>query len=183
MAGKQSLLEHEHGDFDLDGRHEIVVTSRFVDPESGQLMGPGVWPVTESQARRIINTGKGHFPGKSLKTPTAPVTMDDLAELANRAGLSTEDGTLSMPQGGVPLENPGLRVDLRQAEENATANDGGAESAGTDLPERFPSRQLLIQNGFDTVEKVKAATKEQLAAIEGIGEASVQRIGVAASKL
>ena len=44
------------------------------------------------------------------------------------------------------------------------------------LPAGFPSRQILITAGFDTVGKVRAATDEVLAELKGVGDSSIAAI-------
>ena len=50
-----------------------------------------------------------------------------------------------------------------------TGGEGGDGNDTSDLPEDFPVRELLIENGLDTIEKVKAF--EDLTTIEDIGPA------------
>lgn len=54
----------------------------------------------------------------------------------------------------------------------------------TPLPEDFPSREILAEAGFDSVESLKApGVKEALESIEGLTPAEVTKIGFAISKL
>src|SRR5690606_10943783 len=51
--------------------------------------------------------------------------------------------------------------------------------ATTPLPEDFPFRDKLISNGFETIESLKVAdVEEQLKKIQGLGRASIVKIGI-----
>lgn len=49
-------------------------------------------------------------------------------------------------------------------------------SSETPLPADFPMHSALIGAGFKTLESLKAATDEQLEAVDGIGSKTVERI-------
>jgi hypothetical protein len=47
----------------------------------------------------------------------------------------------------------------------------------SDLPEDFPGRKVLIENGIETIEEVKKiATVDQLTGIKGIGKKTAEQI-------
>lgn len=68
-----------------------------------------------------------------------------------------------------------------EVEETEETEDTGTEGA-TEIPEDFPKREVLIENGYDTMEKIRNATSEDLLEIEGIGEATLNTIGNAVSE-
>ena len=51
-----------------------------------------------------------------------------------------------------------------------------AHDADDTLPQGFPSREVLIAGGFESLELLKAATKDDLMAIDGIGSARADQI-------
>lgn len=53
---------------------------------------------------------------------------------------------------------------------------GSPASQGTPLPEGFPARDLLLAAGYTTLERVQAATDEELLAIQGIGRRLLGKI-------
>lgn len=77
-------------------------------------------------------------------------------------------------------EIPEETIDPNFEEVPAVSNVSKPE---TELPDKFPFKKLLIENEFDTAEKVQAAGKEKLLAIDGIGEVGVTKIGLALDEL
>lgn len=73
-----------------------------------------------------------------------------------------------------------LAADQAAAKKTRTAaKSGGAKKAGksgTTLPEGFPGAELLIAAKLGTVEKVKAASDEDILAIDGIGDGTLAKI-------
>lgn len=59
---------------------------------------------------------------------------------------------------------------------SAPASPAPSTPGSTTLPNGFPARAALIKSGFDTTEKVKAASDEQLIAVDGVGEANLVKI-------
>jgi hypothetical protein len=55
-------------------------------------------------------------------------------------------------------------------EEASAGVAGGGELAG------FPGADALVAGGFDSREKIRAASDEDLLALEGIGEATLKKI-------
>ena len=76
------------------------------------------------------------------------------------------------------LEDLGKPLDVNQ--------DGDVESKelveGTSLPDNFPVRNTLIENGYDTTEKV-AAAGETLTKLNGITQAKLKKIAFALNEL
>ncbi len=56
------------------------------------------------------------------------------------------------------------------------AANTGSKSAGTPLPEDFPSRKALEAANLTTLEQVGELTKTQLIALDGIGAVSAEKI-------
>ena len=57
---------------------------------------------------------------------------------------------------------------------NAATDEGGA-SGGSDLPERIPARDALAAS-FDSYDAVKAASRDDLMEVDGIGETTADKI-------
>lgn len=53
---------------------------------------------------------------------------------------------------------------------------GHSAGRATALPEGFPSKDLLEQTGFGSLEKLKAASDDELLAIDGIGAKTLSKI-------
>lgn len=78
-------------------------------------------------------------------------------------------------------------TDLKGLGEPLDVNqDGDVESKelvnGTSLPDNFPVRNTLIENGYDTVEKVVVAG-ETLTKLNGITQAKLKKIAFALNEL
>jgi len=56
---------------------------------------------------------------------------------------------------------------------------GSKSDDSSDLPQDFPSRDALIAGGYDSLAKVKAASDDELHAVKGIGNASLEKIRAA----
>ena len=84
---------------------------------------------------------------------------------------------------------PGARVRVEVIEGRvvsapaARKAEAAAEETVRALPEEFPHRELLTGAGFNTVEKVSAATDEELLAIDGLAGARVKEVRAALKKL
>lgn len=74
---------------------------------------------------------------------------------------------------GKTYDHKGEPLDIKVADEN---------TEGSDLPEGFPERDLLVGSEFKTLDALRSATKEQLIAINGIGAAKANAILLAARK-
>lgn len=65
-----------------------------------------------------------------------------------------------------------------------TEDEGKAEAPDTPLPDDFPSRDILVEAGYGTVESLKDPdVKDKLAEVKGLGPASITKIGLAISDL
>lgn len=69
-------------------------------------------------------------------------------------------------------ENVDFTYKVPETKTKETTNDNGGN--GTPLPEDFPVKDWLEENGYDTIEKVKAC--EDLTVIKGIGEKTAESI-------
>lgn len=54
--------------------------------------------------------------------------------------------------------------------------EGAAGITGTPLPEDFPGREELIEQGFVTVEQVSKLDQKSLIALSGIGDVTAKKI-------
>lgn len=132
---------------------KIKITGRFTDEQGGRLYAPGEWDVYPDVAARLVEQGKAKF----VNTAEAPAL--DKAKAANE----------------LPVTNPRIPE---------TKDEGTGETEPTPLPENFPSRDILIEAGFGTVESLKDPdVKEKLAAVKGLGPASITKIGLAISAI
>ena len=134
---------------------------------------------------QILKVGGEKFTPESLPEETATAWLErDAAELVEEGSEDVEElraenvalrariaefeaerkretATRQPPETTrVPAPTPGTAAPEPQAPETSTT---------TDLPEDFPVRDLLIEHGFDSVEKIKAASNEQLLEIDGVG--------------
>ncbi len=137
---------------------KINITKRFIDEASGgsQLRAPGEIEVDEKTAARLVKAGRAHIIGREQK----PGDVDRVPK------------PVVTPAGANP------RIDAQ----SELGNQAPSEPGETPLPEDFPKRDQLIAAGFDTIEKLKGPdVREKLLAIEGLGEASVTKIGLAVS--
>lgn len=57
-----------------------------------------------------------------------------------------------------------------------TEQDHEVAEGGEPLPAGFPARAALVKGGYDTQEKVEGASDEELAALDGVGDATVKKI-------
>ena len=80
------------------------------------------------------------------------------------------------------LIEAGAAVEEKEARGNSAgnrqnANKGGRQTyASGSLPEGYPGRNALIAGKFDSLEKVASASDEELAALDGVGPATVTAI-------
>lgn len=75
----------------------------------------------------------------------------------------------------VPLENPRIAAQGEIID--------GAQLGSTELPEDFPSRDKLIEAGFETIESLQTKDAEaKLGQIDGLPKAEIKKIGLALSK-
>lgn len=80
--------------------------------------------------------------------------------------------------GTVKIENGAPVFVPFASQEEADASLKPAQKAQPDvsLPANFPERDLLIGTAFKTLDTVKAATDEELLAVDGIGPAKLKAI-------
>lgn len=118
----------------------------------GKSYGPGKVKVPEGLARQI-----GQYDPNKADEPPEPVKGERELELER--------------------ENADLKVRLAEAEKSQLQKS--EQVMGTPLPDPFVNakvRQLLIENGFSTVELVAGADDERLLALDGIADASLKAI-------
>ena len=115
---------------------------------------------TQSQALTVSEPGvEGDGPPEGVNVPPTPAP-DPVGPLGTE-----EDGA-----GKFNAENPAP----------ITNDTHTPTSAGTPLPEGFPSKDALTAAGLTTVEAVSGVTDDALRSISGIGPASIQKIRDAA---
>jgi hypothetical protein len=141
------------------------------DPDYRLPDGRTVAQVREAQARKDEADRKeaAEFWERSVRANT-PTT-------ATVAVRTLESGVLvTAPAKVQPAETEDVPV-----KGDAPATEAAA--LATPLPEGFPQRELLEGAGFSTVEKVRAASDEELVAIDGIAEGRLAEVRKALKKL
>ena len=82
------------------------------------------------------------------------------------------------------LIQDGRAVALSSDQTAETPSAPPVETVESDIPDDFPSRNLLIQNGITSLDQLKdPATLETLDQIQGIGPATLEKIKVAIAGL
>ena len=137
--------------------------SEVVLPDGRKLSEVLATRATAEQAEGVVNSAKRV---ESLTRETSAVLP------ANHRVTITARGELIV----VPLSDAPATPPADSAPETAT--DKPAE---TPLPPNFPSRHDLVGGGLDTVEKVTAASDDELIALPHIDVVSVRRIRAAQS--
>lgn len=69
-----------------------------------------------------------------------------------------------------------IEVNRKSKSEPSDSDSEGGSAADSDIPQDFPSREHLIAGGFDSLDKVSAASDEELVALKGIGKKAVEHI-------
>lgn len=70
----------------------------------------------------------------------------------------------------------GTRVTELESQLAAARAKAGGGQTGTALADDFPWRGLLVDGGFESLEKVKAASDDELLAIEDLGPARLKEV-------
>jgi hypothetical protein len=133
------------------------------DPSYVLLDGRTVAEVREAQAAKDVKdrAEAAEFWERSIRANTP--------EVATVSVRVSEAGTvISAPSSVKPAETEGGAVEA--------SSNGEATNVATPLPETFPHRELLEGAGFSTVEKVRAATDEELISIDGVGASRLKEI-------
>lgn len=95
------------------------------------------------------------------------ITLDEEKEIT--VGKGVGKATLRAIKAG------GL-IEVKTAAEKKGAKGTKSGSSDGELPDGFPARAALIKAGFDTVDKVKAASDQELIDVKGVGESTVEHI-------
>jgi hypothetical protein len=116
---------------------------------------------------RVI-TRKEALPSVGELASTPEERLSALADLdARRRALDLEEerlrGGASDQQSGAIAEGAGVRS---QSQPGA----GGVKSKPQALPEDFPGKSVLEDNGYKTLDQVRSLSREELVALNGIGE-------------
>lgn len=130
-------------------------------------------------AETKINTGI-QFKGETF-LPNRTGDVERLAKVATQDELDAFRKRRVDPENeDSPTLIQGAWKSSRQAAAappSAAATPPAGNTAGaTELPPGFPGRQFLIKAGYDTPQKVRDAADSDLAAIDGVGEATVAKI-------
>lgn len=112
---------------------------------------------TDSKTHRLYSVG------------VWPVTLEEAERFAKEGRLKgVEPKKIGNP-------NSGDKEPSKSKPETGNAIQG--------IPEDFPERELLIENGFETMDDLRVSDlKEKLLAIDGIGPAKLNKIGLALSE-
>jgi hypothetical protein len=141
--------------------------------------------LTRAEMEAIIRGGGSIHHGGKLITKIAELPDDvDLAQSNDDLEAAAEQ----LEREELELEQRRRKLSQRFRErENSelapTSQERPSAFAGSPLPAEFVARDKLTEAGFDTLEKVEAATDEQLLAIRFVGDATVKDIRADASKL
>ena len=117
---------------------------------------------------------KYYGPGKDVEVPES---------LAAALGIEpkSKDETKLEPSAESSDDREPVDPNAEASEESeAESNDESSDTS--DVPEDFPSRELLIENGFDSLAKIREASDEELTSITGIGKAILASIREAQSE-
>lgn len=158
MADKKS----ENNFDEYEGHVEFEISDNFVDGPTSRSYARGVYPLKPEVAERFAAEGRGSY----ANSKDAPKK-----ESGNAKSSTTIAGEAEARAG----QGSGREV------KTAPVSDA-TEGEGTPLSAKFPMRKALIDAGYDTTEKVAAASKEDLMKIEGFNEAKATKVGLAASK-
>lgn len=74
------------------------------------------------------------------------------------------------------VENERGAYSARVTPDEPPARPAAVTNPGVPLPEDFPKRDRLVEAGLKTVQDVRAASEDELAAIDGIGAKSIEDI-------
>lgn len=124
-----------------------------------------------------------------LRAAGVPVG-DDADPDAVLAALQAPDdaATVDAPaSAGEPAPAVAPVADAQGTAANAPAGDAapalsvasGGDVASDEIPEGFPGRGVLTRNGFTSLAQLRAATDEDLIAVDGIAESMLRRIRAA----
>jgi hypothetical protein len=141
-----------------------IITKNSVIDGFGHGYGRGKWLLDEKTAEYADSKEWGR-----RATPD-DYTKEELKELEDK--LAGKSAKVGRPDDAPPS-------DLDRNKKTASEDDGPkrvpVEKA---LPDDFPGREELVAAGYDTLSKVRKASEEDLAAIKGIGKATLTKIGL-----
>jgi len=146
---------------------EIQITKRFTDSVTSQLYGAGTYDLHPNLARRFQAEGKGR------------VTDKNMADMIDAAVIAQGGKVHEAPEPEAPkTESTGKAAQKSAPVESSTAQVSGE----TPLPEGFPERDLLAENGFSTIQSLsEEGVDEKLAGF--LTKGKVNKVGQALNKL
>ena len=97
-----------------------------------------------------------------------------LSALLNETGAKVTDLTKERDDARARVTE--LRVEMEAAKADASALAEYREVVGELLPSDYPSRKILLDNGYYTVGTVAAATDDELNALDGIADKTLAAI-------
>jgi|ERR1051325_642130 hypothetical protein len=132
-------------------------------PNGGVIQRPGPARVPASKVTRLVEK-------KIIAPPDG-----------RQASGETKDGGAQRVEGAIARISGSLSVERVSGESTADflerlADKVESQPPDSDLPEDFPMRELLAESGYASIEAVKAASDEDLLAIDGIGDARLKDI-------
>lgn len=158
---------------------KINITARFIDSRTSRSFAPGVWDLPPAIARRFQAEGRGRV------VDTEMANAIDSALVAQGAAFEEPDINKVVPVKKAIDEAPSAGdTDTADSDADATGNEADdaklKTSGGTPLPADFPEREILIENGFDTIESLSAKGVDvELAKLSGLTKGKVNKIGQA----
>lgn len=138
-----------------------------------QLGNQGAW--TRTHDRRVA-ADVGEF---RRRFPDLTSHVKNYSAVQAEEEKTTADGVAAI----IDRLSPEERDRLVRVLSSSGAGQAEALAGGTILPDDFPARSILVTHGFNTAEKIAAATYEQLRAVKGLGVARVRAVMLAADEL
>lgn len=155
---------------------------------AGINYAPGQNDLPEAAANYAVKRGFGTIVGEAdLPEDFEPLSREETMERFTKGDDSEEVfKSLRFHQAAIAAEREKFAKE-RSAEDTEKPEDGKTEDGKTgkeitepdppktDLPENFPMRHAFDKLGFKSVEAVQAKTREELIALEGIGESTADK--------
>lgn len=146
--------------------------------------------VDEAEANLLVNAGVADYDEAAVKqTKELEGQIQELREASKEnQGLKNELVFVRSELEGAKAQAADLEAQVEQLRATLERKDARIKeleeaASSTPLPEDFPARAELAAGGYSTVEKVKGLKKGDLTKLEGVGEATANKVVEAASRL
>ncbi len=173
-AEKRKQLEEQFKDVPQEGRVLFEVRATFSDSGTGLHYGKGIYPLRKEVADRFHREKRGRFIDASQAPKEEEAggffgTPNEAANLAESESRPNEDDA----------DDPNTETTSLLGKDKEVEKTEDPPAEDTPLPQRFPERQILVDLGIDTIEKLEALSEDDLKAKPGIAQAKATRIGIA----